>query len=64
MIKEPIQYAFLCIGLYAGVSVVSLMLGGFIANITNERGDAMVHAWITSTFGLTLSLVYIIKNML
>lgn len=64
MIKEPIQYAFLCIGLYVGVSVISLMLGIFIANITNERSTAMVHAWLTSTFGLTISLVYIIKNML
>lgn len=60
MIKEPIQYAFLCIGLYAGVSVVSLMLGCFIANITNERDDEMVHAWITSIAGFTFSLLHII----
>lgn len=60
MIKEPIQYAFLCIGLYVGIAVVSLMLGGFIANITNERGDAMLYAWLTSTAGLTFSLLHII----
>ena len=64
MIKESIQYAFLCIGLYAGVAVVSLMLGCFIANITNEPDDSMLYAWLTSTAGLTISLVYIIKNML
>lgn len=64
MIKEPIQYAFLCIGLYAGIAVVSLMLGCFIESVTNKRGDAITNAWLTSTFGLTLSLVYIIKNML
>mgnify|MGYP004485511471 CR=1 FL=1 len=64
MIKEPIQYAFLCIGLYAGVAVVSLMLGDSIANITNEKEDAILYAWLTSTLGLAISLVYIIKNML
>lgn len=60
MIKEPIQYAFLCIGLYACIAVVSLMLGGFIAKIINEPDDAMLYAWLTSTVGLTFSLLHII----
>lgn len=60
MIKETIQYAFLCIGLYVGVDVASILLGCFIAKIINEPEDAMLYAWLTSTAGFTFSLLHII----
>lgn len=64
MKKELIQYAFLCIGLYAGVAVASMLLGCFISSIVNEKDDAILYAWITSTAGFVFSLLYIIDNML
>lgn len=63
MTKELIQYTFLCIGLYAGIAVASLMLGCFISHITNEPDDAILYAWLTSTMGFTLSLLYIISTL-
>lgn len=64
MIKESIQCAFLCMGLYASVAVVSLMLGCFISSVLNEKDDAMLYAWLVSTAGVAFSLLYIIDNML
>lgn len=64
MKKELIQYAFLCMGLYAGVAVASMMLGCLISHIINEEDDAMLYAWLTSTAGFAFSLLYIINNML
>lgn len=42
------------------VAVVSILLGCFIAKIINEQDDAMLYAWLTSTAGLTFSLLHII----
>lgn len=64
MKKELIQYAFLCIVLYAGVAVASMLLGCFISSIVNEKDDAILYAWIISTAGFVFSLLYIIDNML
>lgn len=58
--KEPIQYAFLCMGTYVCVAVASILLGCSIAKIINEPDDAMLYAWLTSTAGLTFSLLHII----
>lgn len=60
MTGELIQCAFLCMGAYMCVSVVSILLGCFIAKIINEPDDAMLYAWLTSTAGLTFSLLHII----
>lgn len=61
--KEPIQYAFLCIGIYVCVAVVSILLGCFIAKIINEPDDAMLYAWLTSTAGFTFLLLHIIDML-
>lgn len=58
MKKELIQYAFLCIGLYVGVAVVTLLLGCFISSVINEKDDAMLYAWLISTGGFVFSLLY------
>lgn len=58
--KEPIQYAFLCMGTFVCVAVVSILSGCFIAKIINEPDDAMLYAWLTSTAGLIFSLLHII----
>lgn len=60
MIKELIQYAFLCMGIYVCIAVASILLGCFISKIINEPDDAMIYAWLTSTAGLTFSLLRII----
>ena len=58
--KEPIQYAFLCMGTFVCVAVASILSGCFIAKIINEPDDAMLYAWLTSTVGLIFSLLHII----
>lgn len=58
--KEPIQYAFLCMGTYVCIAVASILLGCFISKIMNEPDDAMLYAWLTSTAGLTFLLLHII----
>lgn len=45
---------------YVCVAVASILLGCFIAKIINEPDDAMLYAWLTSTAGLTFSLLHII----
>lgn len=41
--KEPIQYAFLCMGTYVCVAVASILLGCFIAKIINEPEQQDLH---------------------
>lgn len=58
--KEPIQYAFLCMGTFVCVAVASILSGCFIAKIINEPDDVILYAWLTSTAGLIFSLLHII----
>lgn len=56
-----IQRVFLCIGLYIGIGIVSLMLG-CLMDVKNKLKDATTYAWLISLGGFILSLLYIIDN--